>query len=82
MPKASKEATLKVKTQARALFEIGKYTQEEICEIIKKDGGSLTRKTLAKWVNEDVNDIWKTNKIIIEPNYKAKYVKQIGRAHV
>lgn len=76
MPKPNKEMTTRVRLQARALFELGKYTQEEICEMIKKDGGSLTRKTLAKWVNEDVNDIWKTNKIIIEPNYKAKYVKQ------
>lgn len=59
MPKASAEATLKVKIQARALFETGKYTQEEICEAIKKNGGSLSRKTLIKWINEDPDDIWK-----------------------
>jgi hypothetical protein len=58
MPKAPKEQTLKVRLQARALFELGKYTLEEICEAIKKSGGTLTRKTLAKWINEDHTDIW------------------------
>jgi|LakMenE18May11ns_1017448.scaffolds.fasta_scaffold9614394_2 hypothetical protein len=58
MPKASREQTLKVKLQARALFELGKYTLEEICEAIKKSGGSVSRQTLAKWINEDANDVW------------------------
>jgi len=59
MPKASKEETLKVKLQARALYESGKYKkQEEICEAIKNSGGSLTRKTLAKYIDEDPNDVW------------------------
>lgn len=59
MPKPNKETTTRVRLQARNLFELGKYTQEQICEIIKKDGGSLSRQTLAKWINEDINDIWK-----------------------
>ena len=59
MPKASKEQTLKVKLQARALFELGKYNAlEEICEAIKKSGGSVSRQTLSKWINENPNDIW------------------------
>jgi len=59
MSKASKKETLKVKLQARALYESGKYNnQEEICEAIKKSGGSLTRKTLAKYIDEDPNDVW------------------------
>ncbi len=59
MPKATAEETLKAKLQARALFEMGKYTMEEICKAIKKSGGSLSRQTLSKWVTEDANDVWK-----------------------
>jgi hypothetical protein len=59
MPKASKEQTLKIKLQARELFESGEYnTLEKICEVIKKSGGSISRQTLSKWINEDPTDIW------------------------
>ena len=74
MPKASKEQTLKVKLQARALFELGKYTQEEICEAIKKSGGALTRKTLAKWINEDANDVWKVRDLTENRIYDAQKI--------
>lgn len=54
MPKATKEETLKKKVQARALYELGKYTKQEIYERVNID-----HKTLTKWINEDINDIWK-----------------------
>lgn len=76
MPKASKEATMKAKLQARALFEMGKYTQEEICEAIKKSGGALTRKTLAKWINEDANDVWKISHLGENRIYEAEKIVQ------
>lgn len=76
MPKASKEATMKAKVQARALFEMGKYTQEEICEAIKKSGGALTRKTLAKWINEDANDVWKISHLGENRIYEAEKIVQ------
>ena len=74
MPKASKEQTLKIKLQARALFELGKYTQEEICEAIKKSGGSLSRQTLAKWTNEDANDVWKVRDLAENRIYDAQKI--------
>ena len=74
MPKASKEQTLKVRLQARALFELGKYTQEEICEAIKKSGGSLTRQTLAKWINEHANDVWKVRDLAENRIYEAQKI--------
>ena len=76
MPKASKEQTLKVKLQARALFELGKYTQEEICKAIEKSGGSLTRKTLSKWINEDANDIWQVRDLAENRIYDAQKIVQ------
>ena len=72
VPKASKEDILKVKIQARALYEIGKHTQEQICETIKKNGGSLSRKTLIKWINEDINDIWQVQGISSERQLEKK----------
>lgn len=54
MPKATKEETLKKKMQARALYELGKYTKQEIYEKVKID-----HKTLSKWINKDPSDIWK-----------------------
>lgn len=54
MPKATKEETLKKKMQARALYELGKYTKQEIYGKVNID-----HKTLSKWINEDPNDIWK-----------------------
>ena len=74
MPKASEQQTLKVKLQARALFELGKYTQEEICEAIKKSGGSLSRQTLAKWINEDANDVWKVRDLAENRIYEAQKI--------
>ena len=74
MPKASKEQTLKVKLQARALFELGKYTLEEICEAIKKSGGSVSRQTLAKWINEDANDVWKVRDLAENRIYDAQKI--------
>jgi hypothetical protein len=74
MPKASKEQTLKVKLQARALFELGKYTQEEICEAIKKSGGSVSRQTLAKWIHEDANDVWKVRDLAENRIYDAQKI--------
>ena len=76
MPKASAEATLKVKIQARALVETGKYTQEEICEAIKRNGGSLSRKTLIKWINEDPDDIWKVRDPAENRIYDAQKIVQ------
>lgn len=74
MPKASAEATLKVKIQARALFETGNYTQEEICNTIKKNGGSLTRKTLRAWINEDPDDIWQVRDLAENRIYDAQKI--------
>lgn len=76
MPKASKEATMKAKLQARALFETGRYTQEQICDTIKKSGGALTRKTLAKWINEDANDVWKISNLAENRIYDAEKIVQ------
>ena len=76
MPKASKEETLKVKLQARALFELGKYTLEEICEAIKKRGGSLSRQTLSKWINEDPTDIWQIRDQAENRIYEAEKIVQ------
>ena len=74
MPKASKEETLKIKLQARALYELGKYTLEQICESIKKSGGNLTRKTLAKWINEDINDVWQIRDLAENRIYDAQKI--------
>lgn len=74
MPKASAEATLKVKLQARALFELGKYTQKEICEAIKKSGGALSRQTLSKWINENPDDIWKVRDLAENRIYEAQKI--------
>ena len=76
MPKAPKEQTLKVRLQARALFELGKYTLEEICEAIKKSGGTLTRKTLAKWINEDPTVIWQIRNQAENRIYDAEKIVQ------
>lgn len=76
MPKASAEATLKIKIQARALYETGKCTLEEICKTIKKSGGSLSRQTLAKWINEDANDVWKISNLGENKIYEAQKIVQ------
>lgn len=76
MPKPNKETTIRVKLQARALFELGKYTLEEICEAVKKSGGSLSRQTLAKWINEDANDIWKISHLGENRMYDAEKIVQ------
>jgi hypothetical protein len=74
MSKASKEATLKVKLQARALYELGKYNHEQICESIKKSGGNLTRKTLAKWIKEDHADVWQIRDLAENRIYDAQKI--------
>lgn len=74
MPKASKEATLKIKLQARALFELGKYNHEQICESVKKSGGNLTRKTLAKWIKEDHADVWQIRDLAENRIYDAQKI--------
>jgi hypothetical protein len=74
MPKASKEATLKVKLQARALYELGKYNHEQICESVKKSGGNLTRKTLAKWIKEDHADVWQIRDLAENRIYDAQKI--------
>jgi hypothetical protein len=79
VPKASKEDTLKVKIQARALYETGEYTQEQICEIIKKSGGKLSRKTLIKWIKQDPNDMWQ---VMGKPNEKQLEKIQQVKAEV
>ena len=81
MPKATKEETLKKKMQARALYELGKYTKQEIYGKVNID-----HKTLSKWINEDPNDIWKVrdpaeNRIYDAQKivHKAKILKQFKK---
>jgi hypothetical protein len=74
MPRDSKEATLKVKLQARALYELGKYNHEQICESVKKSGGNLTRKTLAKWIKEDHADVWQIRDLAENRIYDAQKI--------
>lgn len=61
MPKHTVKESIKIRRLARKLYETGLYTQEQICTIIKRKGGMLTRTTLVKWATGDPDDIWQKN---------------------
>jgi len=69
MPKATKEDTLKKKMQARVLFELGKYTDEDIAQKVNID-----RKTLRKWKTQDANDVWKVRDLAENRIYDAQKI--------
>jgi len=69
MPKASKEETLKKKIQARALYELGNCTQEEIAQKV-----GITDKTLRGWVKESPNDVWKVRDLAENRIYDAQKI--------
>lgn len=61
MPRENKQKTLETKIRARALYETGKYTLQEIYNAV-----GTTNKTLDKWIHEDPNDIWQKGGVVNE----------------
>lgn len=80
MPKASKEETIKKKIRARALYEKGGYTQEQIAKTV-----GITDKTLRGWIKEDANDVWKEGSLqsevydIAKINQKNKILRNFKK---